>query len=254
MRCIPDLPYRQPAAERQSADLYLPDAAVTAGDCLVWAHGGGLSEGSKSCEDPLQAHLTAAGFAVCRINYRLLQHAPWPACLEDVAAAVAWAPAALAAHGFACRRLFLGGMSAGAYLAAMVGLDRRWLAAYGEEPSRLAGVIALSGQMTSHFAYRVAIGHPADRPLIDHAAPLWHVRPDAPPLLLIAGSDDIPCRPEENRLMEAAMRHAGHRHTACHIIPDRNHGTIFFRPDDSADEVTQLFCAFLGIPAPAAAG
>lgn len=247
MRLIPDLPYRpldgaaHPA--RWTADLRLPEA--DAGDALIWVHGGGLTEGDKG-DWLIAPPLLAAGRAVVCTNYRLLQHAPWPACIEDIAAVTAWARGALAAHGFGCRRLFLGGVSAGAYLVAMVALDRRWLAAHGADPSILAGVIPLSGQMTSHFAYRKAIGHPENQPLIDAAAPLWHVRADAPPMLLIAGSDDIPCRPEENRYMEAAMRSVGHQATTCHIIPGRTHATVGAGLGDRADPVTRLIHDFLG--------
>ena len=251
MRTISNLAYRQaagpvPVGPRHLADLHLPDH-TDAGDVLVWFHGGGLFEGDKVGEEPMLARLTAAGIAVILANYRLMPKDPWPACCEDAAAVLAWAPSAIAAHGFTARRVFLGGMSAGAYLAALVALDPRWLAAYGRDPSMLAGVIPLSGQMTSHFTYRTSIGHPADRPLIDHAAPLWHVRPDASPMLLIVGGNDIPCRAEENRYLEAALRHVGHRHVACHIIPGRDHSTIFPRTGAMDDPVANLICGFLGV-------
>jgi acetyl esterase/lipase len=254
MRTIKDLAYRDasgpvPPGPRHRADLHLPDHAP-GGDCLVWFHGGGLFEGDKVGEEPMLARLTTASVAVVLANYRLMpkdrnsRGDPWPACLEDAAAALAWAPSALAAHGFTPRRIFLGGMSAGAYLAA---LDPHWLAAHGRDSTMLAGVIPLSGQMTSHFTYRASIGHPPDRPLIDHAAPLWHVRKDAPPILLIVGGNDIPCRAEENRYLEAALRHAGHTQVACHIIPGRDHTTIFPRSGAPDDPVANLICAFIGI-------
>ena len=248
-----DLPYRAPGsaphAERCRADLHLPEGADGPVDLLVWLHGGGLVEGDKVGPDTLLAAPCAArGIAVATPTYRFLQHAPFPACIEDAAAAIAWAPGALAREGLACRRLFVGGMSAGAYLAAMVALDPAWLAPHGLTPAALAGVIPLSGQMMSHFNYRPTIGHPVERPLIDRYAPLWHVRADAPPLLLITGDDDMPCRVEENRLMVAALRQAGHRRSACHVIPCRTHGTIAAGLGDPADAVARLILAFLAAP------
>lgn len=246
MRTVTDLPYREPVSGappgRWAADLHLPGAA--SGDALVWLHGGGLTSGDKN-DHLIAPPLCAKGIAVITAGYRLLQEAAWPACIEDAAAAVAWARGGLAAQGFACRRLFLGGVSAGAYLAAMVALDARWLGALGLDTASLAGVIPLSGQMSSHFAYRKAIGHPEERPLIDAAAPLWHVRADAPRMLLIAGSDDMPCRPEENHYLAAALRSVGHRDVACHVIPDRTHGTIGAGLGDPDDPVTRLIHAFL---------
>jgi acetyl esterase/lipase len=256
MRTISNLPYRHaaghvapgsiPVGPRHVADLHLPDAG-DAGDVLVWFHGGGLTEGDKVGEEPMLARLTGAGIAVVLANYRLMPTDPWPACLEDAAAVVAWATHALAPHGFNLRRLFLGGMSAGAYLAAMIALDKRWLAAYGRDPSCLSGVIPISGQMASHFTYRAQIGHPQDRPLIDHAAPLWHVRPDAPPFLLIVGGNDLPCRLEENRYLEAALRQVGHHAVACLVVPMRDHTTIFPRSGSGHDPVAHRICTFLGI-------
>jgi pimeloyl-ACP methyl ester carboxylesterase len=124
-------------------------------------------------------------------------------------------------------------------------LDPSWLAGCGAAGLPLAGAFPLSGQMASHFNYRASIGHPAWRPLIDRFAPLWHVRPDAPPLLLIAGEHDMPCRVEENRYLLAALREVGHRQAACHIIPGRDHGTISSGMGDPADPVTRLFHDFL---------
>lgn len=247
MRLAADRPYR-PDIARCTADVFLPDGAREA-DCLIMVHGGGLTECDKADVHYLVPPLAAGGYAVICPNYRLLRHAPWPACIEDTAAVVAWARQGLAAEGVALRRLFLAGISAGAYLTAMVALDRRWLAACGQDPACLAGAIPLSGQMTSHFAYRSAIGRHPDQPLVDHAAPLFHVRGDAPPILLVAGSEDMPCRPEENLYMAAALRTVGHRHVACHIIPGRTHGTITAGLADPADPVTRLLHGFLARPA-----
>ena len=239
MRRIADLPYST-VHPRCTADLYLPAACT--GDAVLWLHGGGMVEGDKG--GPLPPILVPDGFALCMANYRLLQHAPFPACIEDAAAVWRWLPDALRQHGVGPRRLFLGGESAGAYLAAMVGLDP----ARHAGASQPAGVIPLSGQMSSHFAYRPSIGRRANQPVVDAYAPLWHVRADAPPLLLIVGSDDLPCRPEENALMAAAMRDNGHQATRLHVIPGRTHGTIGQGVRDAEDPVTKLIHGFLSSP------
>lgn len=246
MPLFADLPYRQPGsvplAERCRADLHIPDAPN--GTCLVWLHGGGITGGDRRAPNAV-GPLLAAGVTLISPDYRLLHHAPWPACLADAAAVTAWAGGALAARGVACKRLFLGGISAGAYLAAMVGLDRRWLAEFGLDPAMLAGVVPLSGQMSTHFARCRLLGHPPGRTVVDDEAPLWHVRADAPPLLLIAGSADIPCRPEENALMLAALRAVGHTTASYHNIPGRDHGTIAAHLDDPRDPVAELLLRFV---------
>ena len=251
MPLITDLPYRAPgsvpSSERCMADLHLPEKPSADGiDCLVWVHGGGLTGGNKDLPNAAPP-LLARGMALISPNYRLLAHAPFPACVEDIATVTAWARPALAERGIVCRRLFLGGISAGAYLAALIALDRRWLAVHGMDPSALAGVVPLSGQMTSHFAYCAAAGHPPHVPVIDAMAPMRHVRNDAPPMLMIAGSEDIPCRPEENLLMLAALRSSGHSRAECHIIPGRTHATIAGALDDPMDPVARLLHRFLGV-------
>jgi acetyl esterase/lipase len=241
MRRIADLPFVPAGAARCVADLYLPEAAEA--DCLVWFFGGGLTTGDKG--GPRPPVLLPEGWALVCPNYRLLDQAPFPACIEDAAAALAWAPGALAAQGVRCRRLFVGGISAGAYLSAMITLDRSWLAVHGATPDRLAGCFPLSGQMASHFAYCASQGHRPGHVLVDRFAPLWHVRSDAPPLMLIVGDNDIPCRLEENRLMAAALRTSGHRLQSCHVIAGRNHGSIGSGLGDAGDPVTRLLHSFL---------
>lgn len=255
MRRIADLPYRPTgsctAAERCRADLYLPDAAEA--DVLVWFYGGGLTDGGKG--GPLPPIAVPDGFALVCPDYRLLSHAPFPACIEDAAASLAWAPGAVAAHGVRCRRIFVAGCSAGAYLAAMVAFDPSWLAAYGSSPDRLAGCAPITGQLACHFTYANARGMRPGQTMIDRFAPLFHVRPDAPPMLFAVGDNDMPCRLEENLLMRAALRTAGHRHHSCHVIPGRDHGGMGAGLNDPADAVTGLLHAFLARPdlAPVAA-
>lgn len=248
MRRIADLPYRpadgSPSVGRCLADLYLPDA--TEADCLVWFYGGGLTEGGKG--GPGAPILVPPGWALVCPDYRLLSHAPFPACIEDAAASLAWTVGVVEAHGVRCRRLFVGGISAGAYLAAMITLDRSWLAAYGATPDRLAGCFPLSGQMASHFAYCASLGYRPGQVAIDRFAPLWHVRGDAPPLLLVTGDADIPCRLEENRYLVAALRTAGHLHHSCHVIAGRDHGAMGVGLGDAADPVTRLMHRFLARP------
>lgn len=248
MRRIADLPYRpdtgRDATARCRADLYLPDAAEA--DALVWFYGGGLTEGGKG--GPLPPVAVPEGFALVCPDYRLLSHAPFPACIEDAAASLAWAPGALEAHGVRCRRLFVAGCSAGAYLSAMVALDPSWLAAYGASPDRLAGCAPVSGQLACHFTYANARGARPGQTMIDRFAPLFHVRPDAPPILLTVGDNDMPCRLEENQLMRAALRTAGHRHHRCHVIAGRDHGAIGAGLADPQDAVTRLLLDFLRDP------
>ena len=74
--------------------------------------------------------------------------------IEDAAAAVAWVFQNIETHGGDPRQIFVSGHSAGGYLASMVGLDKRWLAAHNVDANRIAGLIPFSGHTITHFTPR----------------------------------------------------------------------------------------------------
>lgn len=189
---------------------------------LVWFHGGGLTEGHRS----LPPALLDRGVAVVAPGYRLSPAVQAPAYLEDAAAAVAWTFQQVEAWGGSRKRIFLGGHSAGGYLALMLGLDRRWLAAHGIDANQLAGLVPFSGQAITHFTIRGERGIDRLTPVIDGYAPLNHVRKDAPPLLLITGDREreLLGRYEENAYLWRMMQLAGHPDTRLHELGGFDHG------------------------------
>ena len=231
-------------SERCTANMFVPEAAN--GDVVLWLHGGGLTQGDKGNKQaPL---LVPDGCSLISANYRLLHHAPYPACVQDAAAVLFAVPELLARLNVDCKRVFIAGASAGAYLAAMVTCDPRWLALHAVEAPKIAGAFILSGQMTTHFAVKATNGDDEQRPMIDERAPLWHVRKNLAPMRCVVGSDDIPCRLEENALFVAALKAAGHQYHDLHVIDGRNHGTIGAGLGDAQDPVTQLLWAFINDP------
>lgn len=58
----------------------------------------------------------------------------------------------------------------------------------------------MSGQTITHLIIREEKGIPDTRPVVDSLAPLFHVRPDASPLILITGDRELELlgRYEEN--------------------------------------------------------
>lgn len=233
----PDLSYRETgatadtyAAERCKLDVYLPTAPAKDFPILVWFHGGGLSGGDKAAapEQTAARRLAAHGIAVVAANYRLSPKVTFPAYLEDAAAAVRWTSAHAAELGADPKKLYVGGYSAGGYITAMLALDTRYLREAGVE--QVAGFVSMSGQMTTHFTVRGETGQAKDTVVVDAAAPLAHVRANAPRLLLLIGDNDWPARLEENQFLAAALhRVAKNPPVPFIIVPDRNHGTILSR-------------------------
>ena len=95
----------------------------------------------------------------------------------------------------------------------MVGLDKSWLEKYGVDSNQLAGLIPYSGHTITHFTVRAERGIDNKKPIIDEMAPLYHIRKDCPPLLLITGDRKLELlgRYEENAYLWRMMQVLGHQ-------------------------------------------
>lgn len=117
-----ELPYAPGGHERHKLDIYtpenLPDGAKL--PLVVWVHGGGWQNGSKEACPALW--LVPRGYAVASINYRLSQHATYPAQIEDCKAALRWLRVNGAKHGADAERIGVWGASAGGHLVALLGV------------------------------------------------------------------------------------------------------------------------------------
>lgn len=222
---VSDISYREKttdayARERCYLDLYYPKN-VKGFATIVWFHGGGLTGGSKEIPQALKEK----GYAVIGVNYRLSPKAKVADCIQDAAAAVAWTFRTIEKYGGDPAKIFVSGHSAGGYLAAMVGLDKKWLHAEGIDANKIAGLIPFSGQMITHFTARQEKGIGEKQPVVDELAPLFYARADAPPLLLITGDREMEMlgRYEENAYMARMMKIAGHQETTLYEIDGYGH-------------------------------
>ena len=211
------------AKERCLLDLSIPEG-VKDFPTVVWFHGGGLTGGERS----IPSELERQGIAVAAAGYRLSPKAKSPEYVEDAAAAVAWTFKNIASRGGSPEKIYVAGHSAGAYLSLMVTLDRKWLAAHDIDANRIAGVISDSSQTITHFTVRKERGIGEFQPVIDDMAPLYHVRKDSPPLLLITGDRDLELRGryEENAYLWRMMKEVGHTGTTLLELDGFNHGEM----------------------------
>ena len=207
--------------ERCVLDIYYPKNTKGFAT-IVWFHGGGLTGGSKEIPEALKNK----GFAIIGVNYRLAPKVKGAKCIEDAAAATAWAFNNIANYGGDTSLIFLSGHSAGGYLISMAGLDKKWLQKEGIDADKIAGLIPFSGQCITHFQIRKENGIPDTQPTIDAFAPLYYVRADAPPLLLITGDRELEMlgRYEENAYMARMMKIAGHKQTKLFELDGYGHG------------------------------
>lgn len=197
-------------ASRARLDVYCPDGAERL-PVIVWFHAGGIQAGNKHLPDAL----VDEGVCVVSPNYRLSPQVEAPAYIEDAAAAAAWTFDNVERYGGDPSLIFLSGHSAGGYLASMLAMDKRWLGAHDIDADSVAGLISMSGHTITHFAVRQERGLSRETPVIDEYAPLFHVRPGAPPVLLITGDRELELlgRYEENAYFMRMMKVAGHKDT-----------------------------------------
>ncbi|WP_235299408.1 alpha/beta hydrolase [Portibacter marinus] len=195
-------------SERCVLDLYYPKGKESFAT-IVWFHGGGLTSGEKE----IPVALLDKGVAVVGVNYRLYPRVRAPEYIEDAAAAVAFVVKNIKKYGGDPSLIFVSGHSAGGYLASMIGLDTSYLAKHGVDANNIAGLIPFSGHTITHFTVRKERGIRGTQPIIDELAPLYHVRKDAPPVLLITGDRELELlgRYEENAYFYRMMKIIGHQ-------------------------------------------
>ncbi len=191
---------------------------------VVWFHGGGLKAGKRDVPE----RLSEQGIAVVAVEYRLSPKVKVVDCIDDAAASVAWTFANIQKYGGTPKKVFVSGHSAGGYLTSMLGLDKKWLKKYQIDADSIAGLIPFSGHTITHFTVRKERGIDGKQPILDEMAPLFHVRSDAPPLLLITGDRELELlgRYEENAYMWRMMKVVGHEKTTLHELDGYNHGQM----------------------------
>ena len=206
-------------------DFYYP-TNIKKFSTIVWFHGGGLTGGKRQIPE----FLKEKGIAVIGVEYRLSPNIKAVDCIKDAAATTAWAFKNIEKYGGSTSLIFVSGMSAGGYLTYMVGLDKKYLAVHNIDANQIAGLIPFSGHAITHFTVRKEMGISGKQPIIDDMAPLYYVRADAPPMLIITGDRELEMlgRYEENAYMMRMLKVAGHKQVRIHELDGSNHGQMMY--------------------------
>ncbi|MGL4994253.1 MAG: alpha/beta hydrolase [Bacteroidales bacterium] len=193
---------------------------------LVIFHGGGLTGGDKSI--PHSFYLS--NIIVVSANYRLSPNVLSPEYVDDAACAIKWVFDNIENYGGDKSRVYISGESAGAYLASLVTLDKKYLMKYSVDVDLIAGCFPLSGQMTTHFTVIKESGIDVDSssPYIDKMAPLYHTRYTPFPIIAMIGcrNKDMPGRYEQNLQLVNQLRSNGTKSALVEFAFD-DHVTLY---------------------------
>lgn len=211
IRVFSDVPYRSGDSEAFRMDLALP---TPSGDelrpAIVIVHGGGWAAGSKTdaVYQGLLLDYARQGYVTTSVEYRLTREAPFPTGVADVKCAVKWVRAHAQELAVDPDRIGGYGHSAGAHLIMMSALVPESAGLDGDDcdwdgVSGNVNVVAAGSLPTEGGARQ-----PAERQ--DSAYwPIGYIGQDAPPMLIIQGTEDPIVRAELTDRFIEAMRAAG---------------------------------------------
>jgi acetyl esterase/lipase len=243
---LADVTYSAPEGFRPlTLDLYLPRSRAAAAPVIVYVHGGGWMSGhARHCGafenwPQVLASISARGYVVASVNYRLSGEAASPAAAHDIANALRWLRSQSARYAIDKQRIGIWGVSAGGQLAAITGTACE--AGEGESACVLA-VAAWYGIFD--FAPLVAQANPASPPArylgcgsgvctegsISVASPIRHVDRSDPPFLLVHGTRDRTVPPAQSKDFYAKLQASGVKSELL-MIEDVDHSFIGSTPE-----------------------
>jgi acetyl esterase/lipase len=251
VRVIADVDYvaaTDYADKKDRLDIYIPERATKA-PVIVSIHGGGLRAGDKSGQTFVGQRFASAGNVTVVVNHRLSPSVMHPAHIEDIAMAVAWVKRNIGQHGGDPDNLFVIGHSAGAYLAALLALDPRYLAAHGLTPRDVRGFVPVSG-----FFYVDRTGVAPDRPrdvwgtdvkVWKDASPATFIGPRVPPMLLLYADGDDEWRRQQQADFAKALKDSGNRDVEAQMIHGRTHNTVWTEMSKGDEETSRAIGQFV---------
>jgi len=254
-KVIKDVPYKEDVVsltpyeqERCKLDLTVP-VGEKGFATYVWFYGGGMKNGGKDLRSEycteIRESLAQGGVAVVTPDYRLSPKAKYPAYVDDAAAAFAWTVKHIAEQGGDPHKVFIGGHSAGATLALLVGMDPDRLKPHGLTLGSVAGIAQVSAQVLTHYTIREERGQPRYAITCDEAAPAFYIRKALPPILTIYAQNDMLSRAEENTFFVTTLKAAGHAENYSLRVDDRDHASVGHRIRDHDDPARLAILNFI---------
>jgi acetyl esterase/lipase len=217
------------ALPRQKLDIYKPAQAAAAGGypVVVFFYGGSWNSGERANYAFVGEALASRGVLTLVADYRVYPEVRYPDFLNDSALALAYGLKQATALGGNPKRVFVMGHSAGAYNAAMLALDARWLKAAGHAPAELAGFIGLAGPYDF-----LPMTNVKTQPVFFHpnypagSQPVSYVNSSSPRSFIGAAKQDSLVDPQRNSVALAGQLQAAGAPTTLKLYDRVNHVTL----------------------------
>lgn len=244
IRTLRDIEYIPNGHERNKLDLYLHEKAGNGGPMplIIWVHGGAWLGGDKS-HCPAR-RFVSRGYAVASINYRLSQHAIFPAQLEDCKAAVRWLRANAGQYNIDPKRFGAWGASAGGHLVALLGttgnikdFDKGGNLKFSSGIQTVCDFFGPT-DFTKMSQFASSMQHDAadspesklvggaiqdNKDACQRANPITYVSRDDPPFLIVHGDKDPLVPHNQSELLYQALKDAGVP-VSFHTVEGGGHG------------------------------
>ncbi|MDB5177392.1 MAG: alpha/beta hydrolase [Candidatus Saccharibacteria bacterium] len=207
-----DVQYCNDKNLRRQFDLYVPkDQRFGKSPLVVYVHGGGWSEGDRNntIQKLYTPELAAWGIGIATIDYRLSGEAPYPAQNDDIHCAMKYLVDNSKKYGYDKTKIVIMGDSAGGHLAAMEALRKT-------DEVEFKGVIMLYGvsdlwNQIENYADKNAVKYLGDRAkeTADKNSPLYANLSEAPPFLIVHGTNDTIVPSSESQAFYDKLRSKG---------------------------------------------
>jgi acetyl esterase/lipase len=285
----PDLIFSRPAGARPlRLDLYKPSAAAPPSGfpLVVYIHGGGWQSGHTRHSGAfgnwpnVLAGLSAKGYVVVSIEYRLSMEARFPAAIHDVKTSIRWLRANAREFGIDRSRAIVWGGSAGGQLAALAATtceDKQLTPSYTSAEAKVAaesdcvqGAVAWYGvfdfrtlpEFSGTRAATPDVGSAAAKYLdcksancatLTLASAAAHIDAQTPPMLLIHGDGDRVVPVAQSQQFATALRAskipvelvviAGTDHSFIGATPQATRDASLRALNETFDFITTAFAA-----------
>lgn len=251
-----DIPYNNDTLKKHLLDIYFPADSKGKIPLIIFIHGGAWLHNDKYADmgymKKTLSEIVSSGFAVASIDYRFSTQAVFPAQMLDCNKAISYLHDNAGKYGFDTDRFALMGFSAGAHLAAMVGLAKNndvegfFMAGSSESFSFKAVVdfygpaelVLFPGANNPNSPEAILIGAaPLDRPdLAKVASPINYVDENDPPFLIIHGEKDDLVSPKQSQLLSSWLTINGVPNELI-IVKDAPHFGVMFDSDEVRKKV-----------------